>query len=85
MKKMKNSRNLTEENFKFYNTLWHRKLLKPSPVYPLPFTEFDFLLYVVARINENHNKPRTVENKNYLNHIETSPFRSVSPSKNKPY
>lgn len=77
MKKIKNPQSLKKENFKLYDSLWDRKLLKPSPMLPTQPTPFDTLLYVAAII-DNQNKPQTVENKNCLNHLESSPFRPVN-------
>lgn len=84
MKIMKNSLGLVEKNFKPYNSLWRRKLIKPSFIYPPRLSQFDILIYI-ATIIENQNKPQTAENGNYLNHLETSPFRPVNCSKNKLY
>ncbi len=76
---------MTEEDFKLHNNSWYAKFIKPSPIYPSPSTGFDFLLYVAARANKNLNKLQTIENKNYLNHLETSLFQPVIPGKNKIY
>ena len=78
MKRKNNFRFISEESFKLHSHLWYAKYIKPIPIYPASSTKFDTLVYV-AKINENQNKPQTAENRNFLNHIEASPFRPINP------
>lgn len=73
----------SKKSLKLHHNSWYGKFIRPSPLYPLPCTEFDSLLYVVTRTHENQHKPQTAENRNYLNHIETSPFRPVHSGQEK--